>query len=494
MTPIATIGRFHAAYRLPSSRAGEARRLDGVLRDALDQSLETALERAGLADGTLICIRRIHVPVRVRLSSTDSALGAAWCAQVVEAIARLVQDALRDPEREPADFESAVVYATRLRALFDMARRGGAGDLRRSWVWRRLGLWSRGAVETSSQAVAETVAAAVREPELIVPLLVLLARAGGLAEFARRVAPAQWEQLAGEIMLRAGASAGAVAWTAEPQVESAEADRIADRVVAASPLVKTWSGADLPVSAIRAIAALAVAQAEPAALLLPPERLRKAIASVALRLAKVSPGQPKRGRVPDRKEQREVDRKAGKRPTASEESRAEAAETGAEAVPYTDYGGLLFLVPVVAELGLPAAMVEAFPDRGLRWTLHQLATSLLPISAEDPAALAFCGLEPDAAAPDRGEPPASPEESERLDGWRRQLIEALAARLSQERRTVPQLLHFVCRRPARVVADPGWIELRFPMYTVSSEIRRAALDLNPGWTPWLGVVLSFVYE
>jgi hypothetical protein len=44
------------------------------------------------------------------------------------------------------------------------------------------------------------------------------------------------------------------------------------------------------------------------------------------------------------------------------------------------------------------------------------------------------------------------------------------------------------------VTEPGWIELRFSLDEVSTEIRRAGLDLDPGYVPWLGVVMRFIYE
>jgi hypothetical protein len=51
----------------------------------------------------------------------------------------------------------------------------------------------------------------------------------------------------------------------------------------------------------------------------------------------------------------------------------------------------------------------------------------------------------------------------------------------------------VCSRPAQIVAEPGWIEARFSLDDVSLDIRRAGLDLDPQWVPWLGIVLRFVY-
>ena len=32
------------------------------------------------------------------------------------------------------------------------------------------------------------------------------------------------------------------------------------------------------------------------------------------------------------------------------------------------------------------------------------------------------------------------------------------------------------------------------MDQVATEIRRAGLDLDPGYVPWLGVVVRFIYE
>jgi len=56
------------------------------------------------------------------------------------------------------------------------------------------------------------------------------------------------------------------------------------------------------------------------------------------------------------------------------------------------------------------------------------------------------------------------------------------------------LIEFVCHRSAEIVADPGWIDVRFSLDEVATEIRRAGLDLDPGYVPWLGVVVRFIYE
>ena len=58
----------------------------------------------------------------------------------------------------------------------------------------------------------------------------------------------------------------------------------------------------------------------------------------------------------------------------------------------------------------------------------------------------------------------------------------------------PALLTRLLCRAARISADPGWIDVHFALRDVSVELRRAAIDLDPGFLPWLGVVLRYRYE
>jgi hypothetical protein len=50
------------------------------------------------------------------------------------------------------------------------------------------------------------------------------------------------------------------------------------------------------------------------------------------------------------------------------------------------------------------------------------------------------------------------------------------------------------RRPALVHATPTHIDLCFDARWVELEVRLAGLDLDPGWVPWLGRVVSFHYD
>gem|GEM_PF-1427410 len=162
----------------------------------------------------------------------------------------------------------------------------------------------------------------------------------------------------------------------------------------------------------------------------------------------------------------------------------------------TRFGGLLFLIALFDDLELPEQIIkqELLGVRPFAWVIHQLALALAPIEPNDPAALAFAGLSPDAEPPSEGEPPPSESEAQALSALAAQIVARLGSLLEREDQPEGSLLDFVCCRAGEIVADPGWIEVRLSLDDVVTDIRRAGLDLNPGYVPWLGVVVVFVYE
>jgi hypothetical protein len=156
---------------------------------------------------------------------------------------------------------------------------------------------------------------------------------------------------------------------------------------------------------------------------------------------------------------------------------------------------LLFFIGVMDELALPDEMVNSplYPNRTLTWILHRTALALILMPADDPAALAFAGLGPAATSPSSDDAAPSEDELSTIDSWARRMVDATRKKLNWETND-EILIDRVCRRRARVVADPGWIEIHLSLDDVSTEIRRATLDLNPNYVPWLGVVVRFIYE
>jgi hypothetical protein len=153
----------------------------------------------------------------------------------------------------------------------------------------------------------------------------------------------------------------------------------------------------------------------------------------------------------------------------------------------------------VSELGIPASVIAEPGDdgTGLRPVLHELGRQLLvraapdagPLAAEDPALLAFCGLSPGSAPPGPLARPAAKRTGLAADS----VVSALRARVIGPYRGDPALLLGVCRRHAVIHADPGWIDVDLRLDEVSVDVRRAGLDLDPGYLPWLGCVVRFRY-
>jgi len=116
--------------------------------------------------------------------------------------------------------------------------------------------------------------------------------------------------------------------------------------------------------------------------------------------------------------------------------------------------------------------------------------SSVPMEYEGlPAVLAFAGLGPDDEAPSTRLPAATEDERDRL----RTLAAGLEARLARLVEAEPIGLGELIARPAEVRFERGWIEVRFPLSAVDTRVRRAGLDLDPDFVPWLGCVVRFSY-
>jgi hypothetical protein len=48
-------------------------------------------------------------------------------------------------------------------------------------------------------------------------------------------------------------------------------------------------------------------------------------------------------------------------------------------------------------------------------------------------------------------------------------------------------------RPARISLTPTHADVFFELSAASLAVRRAGLDLDPGWLPWFGRVVDFHY-
>jgi len=564
------MGRMRNRYRLSRSQLAQRARLDRIADDMVEGGLEQALHSSPVPLAGELCIRRLDVSVRVRLSRSDAVIVAAWSRAITASIRAAVEQGNG----------AVVMYGSRGHVVLDMAASVARGDTARAWAWTQLGMWHPSRGTTAADAVEELVRLLEDEPVEVVHVLTELARRQRLGQLAARLSIYHLERLAmaaaqaggGKLTHpvvvagQAGAPASAEAPGRTATVSDTHTSLLAAglaarsaifRELAGSPLVRAsaeasrWAavlvaleadpgvvvhGGALAAGLVDAIGAMlaspgsggALTSANPASGI-SPQASAKALADITREEARLVasaraagqepatspmtregvPGitQPKDASQPPVVNSRMDPAREGMANGAGGDTAPPAAHgtevSGPSESPPADprrqavtaAGGLLFLIHLVERLGLPERLVTQpeFAGRSLRWSLHRLALLITGVAGDDPAALAFCGLSPDSVPPSREETPPVEAESAALESIRDELALMLADTLDRPLEPPADVMAAVWARPAVVVAELGWIDIVLSLDDVSTEIRRAGLDLNPGWVPWLGVVLRFVY-
>jgi hypothetical protein len=158
--------------------------------------------------------------------------------------------------------------------------------------------------------------------------------------------------------------------------------------------------------------------------------------------------------------------------------------------------GLLFLLSTAVAADIPAGVLDepALAARTLRWVLYCVATAL-GVPPEDPAAVAFAGLDPGQQLPWVADTQPSKLEMLAIDEVARRWASATAAALGRtDGNPIDVITDVAVRRPGMISYSPGWIEARMSVDQIDLDVRRAGLDLDPWWVPWLGTVVRYVYE
>jgi hypothetical protein len=520
--PELSLRKLKTHYFLSPADQPEQRRLDRLHLVALDDAFALANDQAGLQKDGELCLRNISTQVHLRLDSSEQSIASCWGLALTEGLV----DAIRN-----APPSSRVFFYSRQQAIFDLALSVSRGNYERAWAWQLLGLWGKHEGVHEAQAVDQVVQVLLREANLIVPTLRLLASLGYLPALARKFSSRDWQELSDAALRNANVF---VANDDSAKAPSSRTFSYALRVLKLSRVLAGINDSGILASApetkmCRAVATLAVLDAEPA--LLRTQSVPAVIAVIAesLNVNRASPanvGEKINGRENDASPFKTSSGTAAPPAVSGEEFAIESAKAATAGdlstqvltpSPYlppdeeagvtnevldprrqgiTEFGGLLFLLNLIELLEIPERILgdAALHARPLVWAFHQLAMALTPAGPGDPATLAFAGLAPDATPPSQQEQPATEVETIAISQLAVQVVESLWSFMASECESPQALLDFVCRRRAAVVADPAWIEIRFSLDDISTEIRRAGLDLDPGYVTCLGVVVKFIYE
>jgi hypothetical protein len=176
-----------------------------------------------------------------------------------------------------------------------------------------------------------------------------------------------------------------------------------------------------------------------------------------------------------------------------------AAEPDRDAWVWTGYAGLPFLLATAEPAGVPdrLAAALALSGRPLAWCLHVLGRLICDVRPDDAGLLALAASHWDAWPQVVAAAPAAPAEERELAGIAADWAQLTARLLGPDQEPpgprAAELVGRMVRRPGSVLARPGWIEVRLPAEQVDLQVRRAGLDLDPGWVPWLGAVVRYRY-
>lgn len=593
------IKNFKARYHLPSSRLLLRDQLDRLLDGVLDGTVELILEHMGFSARDEICIRQIHIPVRLAMSLPDQSVVMNWSRAIAGHIQQMIQH--NDPH-------NVIRYSSRQHALIDFAIGVARGDYHRAWAWHQLGFIREARIGTDEAAAAALTSALKDEAEWIIPVLKTVAQTGKFYQLVNRIPPKGWIDLAMNALAAYGVALEphAVVEAADPKAVSNDPalSAAAARIISHSAFTATVRQHARLFTASRisprVVAAFAIIDSEPALLRRSYRETQSLVQHTALGLQAIAkaaaPAVSGRQTSSSPTDAADHGRTALKLPKGSDDgnqitkgkarpsyagesnhrrlphrldridsSQSHRIETGSKPIDgqvdddfkglsprapdfsnwresgssgqgnmdsdvfgypdlavdhhskhdiyeilegqesvlpdtrrtgYTDFGGLLFLLPLIDQIGIVDEIVSkcVFNDRPLRWVLHRLAIHLIPADEHDAGILAFSGLRPGDEFPWMDQPGPSGEETELMVGWIERIIQALRVRLHWVETPDAKILHLVCYRRARIEADPGWFEAIFSLRHVSTDIRRAALDIDPGFLPWLGVVIKFNYE
>lgn len=523
----------------------EPDRVPQMLRRVCADRLEDALRERPLPDGEW-CVRRLDVALELDPERPLSALETDWADRIVTALRLCLRDGSQDVVR----------YVRPEAAVDDLLAGLATARYEHAWAWRQVGLLEPGHPEPHTAPAAVLLSVLGRLQHGRVAALARLVQRVGVAAVHRLLGRTGWLQAAVLVAAESGTTwlpveergAGAAGPPAPADVPArTKADRspvAGEQPLGALPHAIVGTGglaAALRASRLRvdpptlqAWAILAIAAADPCLLRASAGRLTALAAAVGVLLQPTAgpglaggpapartpsksraadPGQdvgqgptrrPRDAAHPSRPDRRtatdrvpEPDRglPATRRPASGSGPETDGVATWIASEPLTSrWGGLLYLLNSAADAGLPELLDEPpFLARPAPWVMRRLGLSLVPVEPADPALLAFAGASPwgHQQPPDDAEQAAIEACAAR---WTAMTARRLRGSAGVDEPADVELVRRIAGRAATIAQEPGWVEVGLRLDEVDLDVRRAGLDVDPGWVWWLGQVVRFRYE
>lgn len=515
------IGSIRNRFQLPPAGMmgiefdrNDVSRFESEMRSGMFESVFAGIETE---PEEIICIRSMAVSLRLDFGVGTLRAALAWGEALAASLRELIAAA-------PSDM--VLRYRDVAEARMDMLLDALSGDMRRAWVWSQLGFVPP-TQDIAPLAAVDAAAAAIADaPEPVWPVIRTLLEAGEMPRALAAITPARWQALARRIPGATALLGNRLSLVAQ---EPTAADfSLVRQMLAHSPVARAWRTVPQAAEATLPVCALLIAYDDnPADVARASATVRTRYAALCGLLAKAREkpavaaqftvprltlaGESARAGVGDQTgitthaaagdeialaEPRAVlaETTATPRETARCAAPPPLPQVGASKRLATEYGGLLFLLNLLVPAGLTELLADDGPlaDCPLRVALDWLAREELGVPEHDAAIAAFCGVTPVALRRLRANAMSTPQQASALGDLALRLRELLAERL--RRHDADMALNWLLARRGEIRFEPAWITLFLPMDTVDTSVRRAALDLDPGYLPWLGTVMRFSYE
>lgn len=534
------INRLSKLYHLRPSQRERQRLLDASLHQAFEEDLDAALADVGIEDYGEICVRLVHVPLSFNFGQSQNETSRHW--------SRIIASQIRLELEKGGD--NVIRYRSRLHALIAFADDISHNKLQHSWAWNQIGLSDLSADASLSQARSQLVTALLREPAAILSVFKRLAAKQRLLPCLLELSSGDRTLLVEGLMSEVGVERR---WleTKPELVNATGADlsaplsenSLSRSSILSHLLANAGEAASLPL-APRIWVILILQELEPILFRRAPEVISQAISTVEKRLLPVlmsgieaaqneaaetseqsqsieqtrpdkidnladggTVGQQQQDKTEARTtnpvDKTQIDKTLAEKPIeqTQDERQAPFDEPTPEII-HSEFAGLFLLLSVLAETADDAktslinqiAAEPAFSARPLSWVLFQITSHWLTIPTGDPALREFCAIDIDADWPGSSCDEVTSLEANALDVYVTEIESRVLARYSPEGIDQSSVVETLCRRGARLLIDNGWLELVFELNDVDTNIRRAGLDLDPGFVPWLGKVVKIRYE
>ncbi len=512
----------------------EPDQVPAMLQHVSADRLEQALRANPLPEGEW-CVRRLDVAVELDPDRPLSALETDWADRIVTALRLSLRDGSQDVVR----------YLRPEQAVDDLLLGLSTGHFDRAWAWRQVGLLEANDPEPRVDPGSVFLLVLTRLGHGRFAAVERLIHNAGVAAAHRLLGSAGWVRVAALAAAEAGTTwapddaalpgggPSAIASGDTLSITAAgRADALAAALAASGDLARSLQGSGLRVDGptLQAWAVIVIGAADPSLLRAAPLRLRALVTAVGARLrpqaaaglAAAAGHQPPAGNQPSAGTPRPAGRgsvqpaasgtpsrarAAGpsatspgsattvQRPTAVSDPEQQAAAERSHLSPTSSWGGLLFLLNTAADAGLPALLdAPPFDAQPAPSVLYRLGRAIVASDADDPALMAFSGLT-------SGWPTAPLKKAERraVTAMASTWVAATANRLRPDGAqrggpTDAELVQRLVRRSATIEMEPGWVEVGLRLDEVDLDVRRAGLDIDPGWVWWLGHVVRFRYE